>query len=1579
MAHNNLPHGENNSLDEANAKLARKMQERRFRWEWNTKLLGVSIALAIGIILISVASYLFHSSKTNRTFMSLADVAGEKKDFATQAKWLRRYSLLNPGDSEIIIKMAVAADTAADEADGNQFSSIYKARKQLGESIALLGNLPEGDQQSSINDLRRRLINRLLQMELYSEAERQVIALRAEEADRESLNWLSQALYGLIRDGKYRQRPTDVPKSDYWYWLSCRPAGEVFLQASEDTSDLDSVARCLFAYQDHSEVFGVDLTASDQTRLHEQIESRVASLRANDAGRAQLILYQFEKRRMGEDDSLELLVSAASAASTRLAAEQSSSSVEPSNLSAKLTDRYWDYLVVLEGVQAMSTINPEMSKRWCDQLLPLGFPELPAKTRATTFVTAGLLEEFGQNRERAIEIWDQGLEEVSENNLDLLGVLANARARDRDDAKAAEIVKRFEAAVSASIRMANRLTDTQVSQAQRAELENRNALATWRLDLVQSYLAIGGGDKMAGIAGLEKCLNSTTDVTPPERLIVARRLAALHGSEGSWDRAAAAVDRAIFYFPNDKLLRAESAEAHTRAGNRRQAAEQWKVAGTSNLIALQIRALEALFNYELRLAPDQREFSAIRVAIDRLRSEISSRPVPQTNEDQRLRDQWIARVEVLTASLPERGNNQVEQHLVSEEMGRRVAVLASKYGDNELIQAFAAERLAAVGRPEDARKALNRMRDIAGTDSSAVVMTDARIRAELGDLESAADLLIAQSEKDPDLAANLLERAGNYASQAGSPELAYQAYSKIDAQTLATLYLTATSALSLPDDSRFLAEDGKKLSQIELADRWRTRLADREGDSPTYSLFLDASEIIEELASDPNIIERNDPRLIELSDLSRTILKSRPTWGPGISVRGWMHSLTGNHNEAVEQFRRAMAAGDRRLQTRYRLWEDLKKAGRFDEADAEIRKASYSTETSLDQYAGLRIQLAQQKGDFKSSIKVATAAVEADPDDFLKHVLLCNSATIAARADSANREEYLTVAVGALGRARELTNADQASVFDAALKLWDLQNNQDGIREELKAIAASNLLANEKLLMRAAGHSLLNEQDERLELLLAADRLNSDFQIKIRLAETYGKLDRVNDRVRAFEEALLIQRDNERVRNDLALAIVERDGDKVDWNRLKSLLGGKGNKSASNRLLYGTLLTRQKNLDQQDTGVNILRQILKERNSRSDDAARLLCLILRERIKSVPEDKQSQIDRIDSEIRTMYEGLVQRRDPRVVDLYQYSNYLISMYQDADKPKVEELVERLAATQGKEGRLAALEVGMRLAQETGNRDRAPEIVNLWADDVIEHGVFDDIVASSVAGSSLLKMGFEEDGVEWFRRAYQKSSNALGQYVAALNRVKDFDKAIEVVTRHHSEHDDAKSATLLVETLINRPSRVEEFQSIIKKAYLKNPKDPALLEAIATLRMMQHRYDDAIAIYESILKVAPNRIRTLNNLAMAFSEIPGRELNGLKPIDLAIELAGEAPELLDTKGVVLLRAGRLQEAESTFQQAILLSSNPRYQFHLILAMVAQDKTAESKREWKTLDLEELNPSGLTMSEQDQLARMKISFSN
>ena len=165
------------------ASLNSHIPERHRSWHWNRVLIVCSIFIFAAGLAFSIASYRHNSIKAADSFLALAADAASEGDSEAQVRWLNRYSMMNPDKHEIIIEAGLVADAAVESAKfSERFSKMNAARKQLSNSI---GRLDAQEHATAIEDLRKRLIERLLQLGSFwlNEAETQVLLLNPNPND----------------------------------------------------------------------------------------------------------------------------------------------------------------------------------------------------------------------------------------------------------------------------------------------------------------------------------------------------------------------------------------------------------------------------------------------------------------------------------------------------------------------------------------------------------------------------------------------------------------------------------------------------------------------------------------------------------------------------------------------------------------------------------------------------------------------------------------------------------------------------------------------------------------------------------------------------------------------------------------------------------------------------------------------------------------------------------------------------------------------------------------------------------------------------------------------------------------------------------------------------------------------------------------------------------------------------------------------------------------------------------------------------------------------------------------------------
>jgi Tfp pilus assembly protein PilF len=168
-----------------------------------------------------------------------------------------------------------------------------------------------------------------------------------------------------------------------------------------------------------------------------------------------------------------------------------------------------------------------------------------------------------------------------------------------------------------------------------------------------------------------------------------------------------------------------------------------------------------------------------------------------------------------------------------------------------------------------------------------------------------------------------------------------------------------------------------------------------------------------------------------------------------------------------------------------------------------------------------------------------------------------------------------------------------------------------------------------------------------------------------------------------------------------------------------------------------------------------------------------------------------------------------------------------------------------------------------------------------------------------------------------------------------------------------------------------SRCSETEDVLNAALRRDPTAVDLLMMLATLNHIQERYGDAVRNFRAALALDPGNLSIRNNLAWTLSE-------GLHQPSEAWQYIGELDKLtrrdnplyLDTRGVVLMRLGRLDEAISDLERACRSDPSGIIHYHLALAYQKANRPEGFRR-----SMEDARKAGLTSSKADPTERKEL----
>ena len=127
---------------------------------------------------------------------------------------------------------------------------------------------------------------------------------------------------------------------------------------------------------------------------------------------------------------------------------------------------------------------------------------------------------------------------------------------------------------------------------------------------------------------------------------------------------------------------------------------------------------------------------------------------------------------------------------------------------------------------------------------------------------------------------------------------------------------------------------------------------------------------------------------------------------------------------------------------------------------------------------------------------------------------------------------------------------------------------------------------------------------------------------------------------------------------------------------------------------------------------------------------------------------------------------------------------------------------------------------------------------------------------------------------------------------------------------------------------------------------NPNDVPIHLQLAEAYMSTGKESEAIAAYEQIIKLTPAHVLALNNLAWL-----NRDSNAKKSMGYAqqaYQLAPKSPIVLDTLGMLTLKAGDASRAATLLRDAAARApADAQIQVHLATVLLQQKRFAEARK--------------------------------
>ena len=1571
-------------------------ESRTVRWEFNGKLFQVSAAVVTVVALLVAAGYWYQSKNIATSLLDLANKAEESGDWEKQLAWLRQLQILTPTDSETTIAVANAADKCVELPPANRYDRVQRARNLISEATALLRK-QDGD-SPILEELERRLIERELQFgALYaSNIRRRVIGLNAQPKDLDLLRAFAIAKHAL----EYTSAPADqdpdqetVDKEiDYWLWLDQQPLTQIIATAwKENPQDMELASRLASEILKAQDSLQSDVPA-EQNELESELKKQLTE--ASDSGRAALIQHSLLLPK-DPNAAYSVLDKNVEASLTRL--RENTRPVKDTQAANELTDGetttvrgstqtirtlpplhskinyepLWDFNLATSWARAkLNTAEPDYGKihTVLDQLLTVQAPTIPNRSIEEVYVLR-TRNRTDENSASIDALLIAGIERLglASSRLQLQRAAQLTTDGDLENAKQAvdELTKTLQVRRGLLLGAeANTLTSEQKS----AE-ETSLALLDWRTNILRGIIATQEDSLDTACEIFRDSLRSQIAVSSKERLRATLLLADAYRSMEAWDLAATTYEAASLLDPNQQQLRVLAADAWTSAGNLSNAFAQWRTIQGNSLL-LETQQLRALIAEEFAKPPSRRSFETIWRTLDTLESKLPT-STEKTGEEN------IADIKselaILSLAVPDRDDGTARKSTL-----QRLQNLAEASPNNSGIQKAAALSLARAGKIDDSRKCVKRLEEIEGKNSLTFVITNAKVEVEDKNVDKAIEQLLTHARNKPDdvLDASLL--AAEYLAKQDSIGKAYDTLLEIPSEnhnpeSVFTLFSFALTEIPRPVTAQ---TDFSRLTTVEQL------FSELKDPTQTWWKLAKAIRLLTESGQEELSAEESAALVKTASQLSEEISDARPRWGLGLSLAGQISAARGETMAAIQSLQAGISNGDVRLSSSFLLTQLLLKANRVVEAEEEYSRFERLRQANAN-IAAFGVSIAERKGDYEKSLEVARQAAVANDQDEIAWLLVAQAAIVAARSTNNDlaKDDLLSEARTALDVALKLSDDSSVRAYQIRLRFRAEFFDKEALFADIAQLSESRVDEPTRSLLAGLSYLQAKNAESAFSLLKRAEEFApQDPRIFLALSEYYQVVGDDQNTITSLEQAYKFAPNRIDVRNRLAIALALRSGADIPWDRLRNLLDTNLVGDSQNKLLHALILLNRGDNNQEKQAEGILRQLIKSDPLKADDARRLLASLLRNRwgtaasIDSNSPDAQRAL----SETRVIYSALINRAKPKPLDIYRLGDLLLRAEQTQD---VTALADQLDAIT--KGSPVALDLRLRLAKQKGDSESISKYTKDWADKAME---VEGLLQASVwetAGQLLSRLGYHQESIDWLEKAYRDDPKKFRPYIVGLTRARRFDEAMKLCVEQYNVEHAADTAAAMADVAVlmglgfQARSLSDKEEAIFAQALKEHPKSAKLFEAIATMRLAQERYSEAIPLYKESAKFSPDNVRLLNNLAMALSEIPGREHEAIPYARKAINLYGRSPELLDTLGLVLARNKKTLEAEQVLREAVSASPDPRYRFHLLVALMGQGKSVEAISEWSQLDINALQEAALTPAERRDLNEIRQRF--
>ncbi len=1491
-------------------------------------------ALAAGVF----GLHYWQVGRTAKGLIALAD-AKEKEDPLKAAEYLDRYLRLHSDDHVIRIRLATTYGALA--------TSTPKLRSRAAELYYRA--IATGDKDSEVR-LRCELGELLLIIERFHEAAQEAKAV----LDREPENSQALRIRALALTSQFGSGSLTGKDLQDLHLLSITEAAR---KQNPDSGPL--AMRLAVLYRNYPQVVQAEQpNLTEPARWQRADESLDQLVRDNPEDfKAFLTRYDYRRAYSLPEAASDL------AEAERLAPD------EPAVLFAAGNDAVEQAVQVAEA-KGEATVVEELLARaaeYFEKLIGLDTNDLNSKAQgALGLGTARLL---AGDVDRALTAWRDGLAQLDKfeatptARLEFLRRIAEACADHGRLSEAGEALDTMDGIIR---------NLSGIPGEQQVVIRRTHELRRARWHLLKRDLA-------AAMPLLSKVIASHANSpvhlqTTLDALLVQ---GGTYTSIGEWRAAAAAYEEATRLAPTMQRVRIAAADAWLFAGRADEALKQAEAAiNLSETPAAWLSVALAQLQVQRTRPPTQRNWNRLLQALDALerqRARVASATPWQID---------LLRAEYLVSSAPAdavpSGAEQAADVLQAAE---------TFYGKEQRFWLQVCLAYAALKRPADADRALAEFRK-SGASAITATLLEARLASQRQQFAQAKAVLT-----------QALQQATTLEQQQLRAELFRVALDSRDLDQ-ARNYLLAQHQQSPKSVAvlRKLAEIDLERRDLEAVKGWERALAEAGPHGEPLAGYFGAWRVF---VSTPR--ENAAPLTGALEQIGR-VVKSQPEWAEAVALKAMIEHRMGQLDKAVMDYEAAVRLGERRTLVFEQLIALLDHLQR--PADVERYLARLEADVPLSQRLAEMATVQELRHEQpERGLEIARKNAAQRPNDPQAHLWLAR--LLMVNNLPAEAEQSFQKAV-------ELAPANPQA-WNALLSFFSRSEKSEQLRGMVARLQQNgDLDLAQKELLIGQTHELLGDAEAaRNSFTQAVAQAENDLAARLRVAQFFMQSD--PQKAKEHLEAAL-QIDGQSVAAKRMLAIVNAAlGDLPAAEQLLSAASADGVTEAEDVRLNVLLLMQQGGQANLNRAVALMEDIVaRPKNVQTMD--RLLLARLYERQAQITDDAAGARAR-----RDLAEGqltaVAQAPDPDPTHLAALIQFFVRHGKtELAATWLGELEERVESLPKDDANYLALVIQAQVLTGAASRSepwlkklqgvepasslrpialRAQVAQSLDPKANIEDLIgpqAERLLASaqtpaekqrlySTVGDVYAGLKRYAAAEQWYRKLTAEAPKQYPVVVAALARQGRIREGIELCVQAAAADDTVQPALVLATILADSAATEEDrryAEPHLAAALQKFEKDARLLYAAALVRVVQARENESIDLFRKVVQINPRFVPALNNLAMMLAERPADQAEALRLIDEAIAIAGKDPNLLDTKGAILVYCGRTRDAVPLLESATRdAKADPRHHFHLAVAYHDQGKTQEAKTHLQIALQRELGAQVLTPTDQRLLGNLRAAL--